>query len=116
MENENFLDLSNPIFFEMMNSLNMNIIEVMKEVYDGNFEEGEVNLKLQIDIENVTSPIYPHEEYKKPNFDYKVSRSLKKNESNSGKIRENLSLSISKKKFKLTKLKDLQRRLDDEVI
>ena len=69
-------------FEDMQMSLNASIIHVAKKIAAGEFEQGEITLKLKI------GTVYEHKEetpYMMPAFNYKIGTNLQKKSSLEGK-------------------------------
>jgi hypothetical protein len=89
------VDVESPIFEKMFKQFNYSLIEVIKKVYDGDFESGDVTLKLTLEVprrfkefpvegdigEQPTVKMY---EYKALDFNHSVSTTLKKVDKVSG--------------------------------
>lgn len=92
------IDIQSPIFACMLNDLNSEIVRVIDKVYKGEFEGGEVNLKLGLTIDNgykefpreneYGETIYDTYKYKKPNFEHNVTTTLKKQYKQKGSYTE----------------------------
>lgn len=81
------IDIESPIFNEMLQDLNNEIVRVIDKIYRGEFEGGEVGLKLslsivddykEITVERFGEIIKETYAYKKPYFEHKVNSTLKK--------------------------------------
>ena len=107
------LDLSSETFKDLMMNLNVNVWNVLKRVHDGDFESGEVTLKLNISMVSKKEYEDSEEYYKSPNFDYKISRTLKQSETISSAVAKNLKLVIEDDKFMLQKPLKPQVDLDE---
>lgn len=92
------IDIQSPIFEGMLNDLNSEIVRVIDKVYKGEFEGGEVNLKLGLTIDDgykefpreneYGETIYDTYKYKKPNFEHNVTTTLKKQYKQKGSYTE----------------------------
>lgn len=92
------IDIQSPIFEGMLKDLNKEIVRVIDKVYKGEFEEGEVNLKLSLTIDEAYKrfakendygeTVYETYEYKKPNFEHNVTTTLKKQYKQKGSYTE----------------------------
>lgn len=93
------IDIESPVFNSMLNDLNEEIQRVVKNVYEGKFASGEISLKLELKIRDAYKEI-PREdlygnmindkyEYKKPNFEHKITSTLKKQYKQEGCYDEN---------------------------
>jgi len=82
------IDIESPVFNAMLNDLDEEIQRVVRSVYNGEFASGEISLKLDLKIRDAYKEI-PREdvygnminekyEYKKPNFEHKITSTLKK--------------------------------------
>lgn len=82
------IDIDSPVFASMLGDLNGEIQRVIKKVFDGEFESGEISIKLNIEIpESYKSFARTNEDdelindtykYKRPDFQHKVTSTLKK--------------------------------------
>lgn len=83
------IDIDSPIFNSMLHDLNLEIRRVIEKVYDKEFENGEISLKLKLNINNEYKE-YPKENefgeiinemyrYRKPYFEHAISTTFKKN-------------------------------------
>lgn len=82
------IDIDSPVFSSMLSDLNGEIQRVIKKVFENEFESGEINLKLNIEIpESYKSYARTNDDgdlvndtykYKKPDFQHKVTTTLKK--------------------------------------
>ena len=82
------IDIDSPVFASMLGDLNGEIQRVIKKVFNEEFESGEINLKLNIEIpESYKSYARTNDDgelvndtykYKKPDFQHKVTSTLKK--------------------------------------
>lgn len=89
--------LKDPKFEEMQISFDASIIHVAKKIAAGEFEQGEITLKLKI------GTVYEHKEetvYKMPAFNYKIGTNLQKKSSLDGG----------------DTYKDMEFKLDDGVV
>lgn len=92
------IDIQSPIFEGMLKDLNKEIVRVIDKVYKSEFEEGEVNLKLSLTIDEAYKrfpkendygeTVYETYEYKKPNFEHNVTTTLKKQYKQKGSYTE----------------------------
>lgn len=90
-------NLQDPKFEEMQISFDASIIHVAKKIAAGEFEQGEITLKLKI------GTVYEHKEetvYKMPAFNYKIGTNLQKKSSLDGG----------------DAYKDMEFKLDDGVV
>jgi len=82
------IDIESPIFKNMLTDLNIEIKRVIQKVYDEEFENGEISLKLKLNIGSDYKE-YPKENefgeminemyrYKKPHFEHAISTTFKK--------------------------------------
>lgn len=82
------IDIQSPIFTCMLQDLDNEIVRVIDKVYRGEFEAGEVNLKLSLAINDdyIRIPkedrageiINETHQYKRPYFEHKITSTLKK--------------------------------------
>ena len=80
-ETMRIFNLQDEKFEDMQMSLNASIIHVAKKIAAGEFEQGEITLKLKI------GTVYEHKEetaYKMPAFNYKIGTNLQKKSSLDG--------------------------------
>lgn len=93
------IDIESPVFNAMLNDLDEEIQRVIRSVYNGEFASGEISLKLELKIRDAYKEI-PREdvhgnminekyEYKKPNFEHKITSTLKKQYNSKGCYDEN---------------------------
>ena len=83
------IDIESPIFDEMKGALDKQIQKVIQLVYDGDFQSGEISLKLNIElpthyktipeVDSETGEMVEREyKYKRPVFEHKLTTTLKK--------------------------------------
>lgn len=84
-------------FEEMQMSLNASIVHVAKKIAAGEFEQGEITLKLKIGTVN---ELKEETVYKMPTFNYKIGTNLQKKSSLVGR----------------DAYKDMEFKLDDGVV
>ncbi len=83
------IDVESPIFDEMRGVLDKQIQKVIQLVYDGNFQSGEISLKLNLElpthyktipeVDSETGEMVEREyKYKRPVFEHKLTTTLKK--------------------------------------
>ncbi|MBV4446646.1 hypothetical protein KM799_08525 [Clostridium tyrobutyricum] len=82
------VNIDSPIFQDMINDLNKQIVNVVKQVYDEKFESGDIALKLTLSVPTLTKrfpaendmgePTVEKYEYKALQFDHKITTTLKK--------------------------------------
>ncbi len=93
------IDIDSPVFNAMLTDLDEEIQRVVRSVYKGEFASGEISLKLDLKIRDAYKEI-PREdihgdminekyEYKKPNFEHKITSTLKKQYNQKGCYDEN---------------------------
>lgn len=89
------VDISSPIFEKVLKQFNYQIIEVIKKVYNKEFESGDITLKLTLEVpsrfkefpvqdvisEQPTVKVY---EYKALSFNHSINTTLKKVDKISG--------------------------------
>jgi len=93
------IDIESPVFNAMLNDLDEEIQRVVKSVYEGKFASGEISLKLDLKIRDAYKEIPRDDglgniinekyEYKKPNFEHKITSTLKKQYNSKGCYDEN---------------------------
>ena len=82
------IDIDSPVFASMLGDLNGEIQRVIKKVFDGEFESGEISIKLNIEIpesyksfartDSYGELVNDTYKYKRPDFQHKVTSTLKK--------------------------------------
>ena len=82
------IDIESPIFEAMLDGLNREILRVIGQVYDEEFEAGEISLKLNLEIIDgfkefpkvnedgeMINELY---KFRRPRFEHKITTTLKK--------------------------------------
>lgn len=82
------VDIDSPVFQSMLDKLNEQMIEVIKKVYNEEFESGDISLKLTLSVPLLTKrfpveneigePIVKTYEYKALQFKHNITTTLKK--------------------------------------
>lgn len=82
------IDIDSPVFEDMLDDVNEEIQRCIQKVYDGDFEAGEISLKLTIELPDALKEIPKVNEYgeiinelykyKKPRFEHKITTTMKK--------------------------------------
>jgi len=93
------IDIESPVFNGLLNDLDKEIQRVVQSVYNGDFASGEISLKLELKIRDAYKEIPSEDihgnvinekyEYKKPNFEHKITSTLKKQYNQKGCYDEN---------------------------
>lgn len=88
------INIDSPVFEDMLENLDTEIQRVVKSVYENEFAEGEINLKLNLKIKTDTEEFATTDEYgdvvnetyryRKPDFEHKVTTVMKKTYSQKG--------------------------------
>lgn len=89
------VSIDSPVFQPMLKNLDKKIIEVIKQVYSGDFESGDIALKLKLETP-MTAKNFPYEgdngepkvkeyEYKALQFEHKISTTLKRVDKDGGR-------------------------------
>jgi basic membrane lipoprotein Med (substrate-binding protein (PBP1-ABC) superfamily) len=119
------IDIESPVFNAMLNDLDEEIQRVVKSVYNGEFASGEISLKLELKIRDAYKEIPSEDiygniinekyEYKKPNFEHKITPTLKKQYNSKGSYEENKEVVWDKinEKFVVQPLMDPQIKFMD---
>lgn len=99
-------------FEEMKMSLNASIVHVAKKIAAGEFEQGDITLKLKI------GTVYEHKEetvYKMPAFNYKIGTNLQKKSSlDGGDAYQGMEFKLDDGVVVLTKVQSNQIDMLDE--
>ncbi|MFR1378444.1 MAG: chromosome segregation protein SMC [Clostridium neonatale] len=92
------IDINSPIFAGMLDDLNKEIQRVIQNVYEGKFASGEISLKLDLKIvsgfeemprvDEYGEMITETYEYKKPDFEHKITSTLKQQYKQEGSYSE----------------------------
>ena len=92
------IDINSPVFAGMLDDLNKEIQRVIQNVYEGKFASGEISLKLELKIvsgfedmpkvNEFGEMITETYKYKKPDFEHKVTSTLKKQYKQEGSYSE----------------------------
>jgi len=119
------IDVYSPIFAEMLDNLNAEIQRTIKKVYDKDFANGEISLKLSIDIPNAFKNFSKTNEfgevlnetytYRAPKFEHKITTTLKKQFKQEGTYEEEREVKLDGDRFVAipVKVKDQQISIDD---
>jgi hypothetical protein len=124
-ENETLkIELNSPIFRMMVSTFNMHLVNVLAELNAGNFEEGDINLKLTIDLQKCLEEVQAPNEigseskrdfwYKKPVFSHEITSTFKRRNKDKGAYNEQRALQInSEGEFVAVPIKTAQLTMDD---
>ncbi|MDU4846156.1 chromosome segregation protein SMC [Clostridium sp.] len=92
------IDINSPIFAGMLDDLNKEIQRVIQNVYEGKFASGEISLKLDLKIvsgfeempkvDEYGEMITETYKYKKPDFEHKITSTLKQQYKQEGSYSE----------------------------
>lgn len=103
------------IFGDLVFKVDSKLYEVMTEIAEGNFESGQVTLKIGIrgQIDELEIPRedgdFELRDFMRPAIDYKVESTLKKTDSSSDyAITDNLAMDIEDDKLRISKVDDGQ--------
>ncbi|WP_321833455.1 chromosome segregation protein SMC [Clostridium butyricum] len=119
------LNIYSPVFTEMMECLDKELQNVLKNVYEGKFESGDVKLSLNVEIINAITDVPTTDKetgeiitkevaYKKPKFEYKVNSTLKKKHETKGEYEEKREIVLEDDGFIARTLIDPQVRFEIE--
>ena len=120
------LNLKSQAFTEFCCNFNTAIIECLSELYEGNFEGGDIAAKVSIEIERGVE-FFPTTEmdengkikeksyhYKKPNIEHKVTLTLKKRaEAKGGYVPHAMELKKDNDQYLLSPVTKAQLSLDE---
>ena len=128
------IDIESPIFDEMRGALDKQIQKVIQLVYDGNFQSGEVSLKLNIElpthyktmpeVDSETGEMIEREyKYKRPVFEHKLTTTLKKQFKDEGAYSDGRDvqlidghfIAVPFKKNQISLFDDLDMEINQEV-
>lgn len=128
------IDIESPIFDEMRGALDKQIQKVIQLVYDGNFQSGEVSLKLNIElpthyktmpeVDSETGEMIEREyKYKRPVFEHKLTTTLKKQFKDEGAYSDERDvqlidghfIAVPFKKNQISLFDDLDMEINQEV-
>ena len=102
-EKEFEINLHSPVFKELISNLNFQIGQCLKELFEDNFEAGEITAKINIEVTNEVEYIHAQSYYyRKPAFNHKVTLTLKKKEELKGEYDEKAELKRVGGSFLLT--------------
>ena len=105
-------NLNDEKFEEMQMKLNIAVIDISKKIATGEFESGDVSLKLTI---GTTSQYKDETMSEMPVFSYKINTNLqKKSNVNGGDIFPNMELSLDDETLVLKEVKSNQIGMFDE--
>ena len=115
------LDVNSPAMEEAVASLDKMLKKCLDQVFDGEFESGEINLKLEVGVEpaielfpatdDLGEPTEHAYEYKKPVLKHKASLQLKKKEEISGQFCGRVELKMIDGQFVAVPIEDAQMSL-----
>ncbi len=120
------IDIYSPIFKSMLQDLNLEIRRVIEKVFDKEFENGEISLKLKLNINNEHKE-YPKENefgeiinetyrYRKPYFEHAVSTTFKKNYKQDGVYTEEKEVKCIDDKYIVVPLAEPQVNMFDREV
>lgn len=120
------IDIESPIFDEMRGALDKQIQKVIQLVYDGNFQSGEVSLKLNIElpthyktmpeVDSETGEMIEREyKYKRPVFEHKLTTTLKKQFKDEGSYSDERDVQLIDGHFIAVPFKKNQISLFDDL-
>jgi hypothetical protein len=91
------VDINSPIFQSMLNKLNYQIVEVIKKVYDKEFESGDISLKITLKVptcieefpavNEFNEPVTKEYKYRSLYFKNDITTTLKKVDKTSGEYK-----------------------------
>lgn len=112
------VDVHSPVFNAMLDDLNKEIQRVIRSVYDGKFASGEISVKLNLEISDDFKEIPKVDEYgeminemykyKRPNFEHKITSTLKKQYKQEGCYSEKKEVIWDGEKFIVKPLQESQ--------
>lgn len=115
------IDIESPIFSEALKNLNSEIQRVIGQVFNEEFESGEITLKLSIEIpegyETVPKQGEPGElltetfKYRKPFIKHNVSTTLKKQYKKDGVYTDKRDIQFKNGKYVAVPIKEAQMKL-----
>lgn len=117
------IDIESPVFNCLLMDINKEIQRCIQKVYDGEFEAGEISVKLTIELPETFTDI-PKEnefgemvneiyEYKQPKFEHKVTTTLKKKYTQEGIFTGDREVEFRDGKYVTVPIYDCQLRLVD---
>ena len=122
MENTFVLDVNSPAMESAVKSLDMMLKRCLNQLMEGNFEGGEITLKLDVNVEpsvewfptvdkytgeNTSTPY----EYRKPSFKHKATMQLKQKDECSGAYTGKVEIKEIDGDFVVFPIEDRQTRL-----
>lgn len=120
------IDIESQVFKPMLSAFNKEIQRVIKEVYEKRFESGEITLKLNIEIPDQVKEIPTVNEvgelinelykYKAPNFEHKISTTLKKQYKHEGSYKDRKEVVEEAGHFIVKPLKEAQINVDEYIV
>ena len=113
------LNIYSPVFKDMMEQLDRELENVLKNVYEGKFESGDIKLSLNVEIVDAISDLHYEDKetgeiitkeiaYKKPRFKYNTASTLKKKHEVKGEYDEKREIALEDDGFIARKLIDPQ--------
>jgi len=120
------IDVESPIFKQMMTDLNQEVKRVIEKVFNQEFESGDINLKLNLDIINGYQEYYDTDEttgeqieevyrYKKPLFKHTVTSTLQKKYKNEGGYSEDKEVIFEDGQYKVKPIINPQLNIEDFI-
>ena len=109
------INIDSSVFEELRENINDAMLKCLEEVHQGNFNGGEISIKINIDFDKEQEVLPNHKimHYKKPNIEHKTSLTLKRNLSVKGGYNEKLALKKDGKRFILERVHEAQLSLED---
>lgn len=118
------IDIKSPVFNSMLQDLNNEIIRVIDKIYHGEFEIGEIGLKLslsiiddykEIPIEKFGEVVKETYAYKKPYFEHKITSTLKKQYKQEGVYTEEKEITFEDGQYVVKPIVEPQLNIFDEI-
>ncbi|MBS4538192.1 hypothetical protein GOQ27_06940 [Clostridium sp. D2Q-11] len=117
------IDIDSPIFEDMLENLNREILRVVEKVYEEEFEAGEITVKLALTIPTSYKD-YPAKNefgemvnktfsFRKPHFEHKITTNLKKQFKQEGLYTEEKEVVFKDGKFVAMPIQEPQTSLFD---
>lgn len=117
------IDIESPVFNCMLQDMNEEIQRIIQKVYDEEFSEGEITLKLNLSIPFDYKEIPKTSEYgelinelyryRKPRFEHKITATLKKQYKQEGLYSEEKEIKFIDGQFVAVPIEDPQLHIDD---
>jgi len=117
------IDIDSEVFNALRSDLNKEVQRCIKEVFNEEFESGEITLKLNIEIPTGVETIPKKNEfdemvnetftYKKPKFEHKITTTLKKQYKQEGVFTEKRDIQLIGGVYVAVPIKEAQMNIDD---